>query len=490
MGVVMQKLLIVEDEKMIRQGIAAIAERSPVPIDEIIQCKNGEEALEIIKNTKIDVMITDIRMPKKDGITLVKEIKDLPHAPKVVVISGYDDFSYAVELLRYGAREYLLKPIEREKITSVLEKLEEELQSESHKKKEVEKISLSQLKYMILNENISQSEIDSIVKEYAEYFLKEDYVVICTNYKSAENIQKKGVLLLNDVSGQSIFIVQKSEKEQLLTQVLKDYYVGISKIHGSLSELRVAYLEALKARKNAFATGNFIAEYEKNEEGKDIVSEEMIAQFVQLAGTEKLEEANKFLSKILYKTKQGGIDPDSFKHIMNRIVEGICDTYKNLVGDMAEEIVLLRNVYDYDNACVYYEALTAWVEKINEKILTEFDNYKNKQKIQKALVFIQENYSKDLNMAVVSNYISMNYSLFSYCFKEYTGMNFINYIKNIRLSEAKRLLEETDEKILDISSRIGYENEKHFTKLFKAVTGVSPSEYRKNAQVGKRKTLP
>ena len=61
----MQKLLIVEDEKMIRQGIAAIAERSPVPIDEIIQCKNGEEALEIIKNTKIDVMITDIRMPKK-----------------------------------------------------------------------------------------------------------------------------------------------------------------------------------------------------------------------------------------------------------------------------------------------------------------------------------------------------------------------------------------------------------------------------------------
>ena len=88
-------------------------------------------------------------------------------------------------------------------------------------------------------------------------------------------------------------------------------------------------------------------------------------------------------------------------------------------------------------------------------------------------------------MAVVSNHVSMNYSLFSLSFKQYTGMNFVNYLKMIRIGEAKRLLEETDEKIIDISQKVGYENEKHFMKTFKSVCGVSPSEYRKNMQMGK-----
>ncbi|GFI69219.1 HTH-type transcriptional regulator YesS [Lachnospiraceae bacterium] len=85
-------------------------------------------------------------------------------------------------------------------------------------------------------------------------------------------------------------------------------------------------------------------------------------------------------------------------------------------------------------------------------------------------------------MAVVSNHISMNYSLFSYVFKQYTGNNFVNYLKEIRIQEAKRLLEETDMKVVDISGRVGYENEKHFMKTFKASCGVSPTEYRKNMQ--------
>lgn len=99
-----------------------------------------------------------------------------------------------------------------------------------------------------------------------------------------------------------------------------------------------------------------------------------------------------------------------------------------------------------------------------------------------AIRYIEENYDKDLNMAVVSNYISMNYSLFSYVFKQYTGSNFVNYLKDLRMKEAKRLLEETDLRVNEISQKIGYDNEKHFMKTFKSVCGVSPTEYRKNMQ--------
>lgn len=96
--------------------------------------------------------------------------------------------------------------------------------------------------------------------------------------------------------------------------------------------------------------------------------------------------------------------------------------------------------------------------------------------------YIEAHYNEDLNMAVVSNQISMNYSLFSYSFKQYTGSNFVNFIKDIRMREAKRLLAETDLRVNEISQEIGYENEKHFMKIFKASCGVSPSEYRKNMQ--------
>ena len=85
-------------------------------------------------------------------------------------------------------------------------------------------------------------------------------------------------------------------------------------------------------------------------------------------------------------------------------------------------------------------------------------------------------------MAVVSNHISMNYSLFSCTFQQYTGSNFVNYLKELRIAKAKQLLADTDMKIIEISQTIGYENEKHFMKIFKAECGVSPSEYRKNMQ--------
>ncbi|MGB8455208.1 MAG: response regulator [Anaerocolumna sp.] len=486
----MKKLLIVEDEKIIRQGIKAIVMRSSVPIDEIMLCKNGEEALEIVKNNQIDVMITDIRMPKKDGITLVKEIQTLAYVPKVIVISGYDDFSYAVELLRYGAKEYLLKPIERDKINLILEKLELEIEAEEMQQSEILKIGCQQFKYMLLNTGITEEEVTAIENKFKDYFFSWEYVVCCTNFKTRKGVSEGRIIFLDDINGQSVFIIKYTDKEEILSNLLKDHFVGVSHAHKTLKELREAYKEALYARKYAFATGNFITEYNRTESTKETISDEMVDQFVQMAGTDKLGEANKFLIRILYMTKQGQMEPDYFMSIMNMVVEKICTNYKNVLDFDAENINELKNVYEYDNAGSYYEAISSWIESINEKLVTEFDDYKNKQKIQKAIKYIQEYYDKDLNMAVVSNYISMNYSLFSYVFKQYTGMNFVNYLKTIRINEAKKLLEETDKKIIEISSLIGYENEKHFMKLFKAACGVSPSEYRKNAQVGKLNMIP
>ena len=103
-----------------------------------------------------------------------------------------------------------------------------------------------------------------------------------------------------------------------------------------------------------------------------------------------------------------------------------------------------------------------------------------KEKMEEAISYIRENYAKDLNMAMVSNHICMNYSLFSAAFKEHTGVNFVNYLKEIRIAEAKRLLIQTEDKITEIAKQVGFENDKHFMKSFKTACGVSPSEFRKD----------
>ena len=145
-----------------------------------------------------------------------------------------------------------------------------------------------------------------------------------------------------------------------------------------------------------------------------------------------------------------------------------------------DELSICKKIWTVKNIAIYEENFIKFIMWMHETINRQFDVNKNTQKICMAIEYIEEHYADDLNMAVVSNYISMNYSLFSYSFKQYTGSNFVNYIKDIRIREAKKLLADTDMKIIEISQKVGYDNEKHFMKTFKSTCGVSPTEYRKN----------
>ncbi|MBQ8822914.1 MAG: response regulator, partial [Lachnospiraceae bacterium] len=162
----MRTLLIVEDEKLIRQGIKVMVQRSGVPVERILECSNGEQALEVLKNEEVDVMFTDIRMPKMDGIALVKEAQLLPNVPLTVAVSGYDEFSYAVEMLRSGVREYLLKPVDRDKVKEILFKLNEELEAKLETAKQDRGTLCRQFKYVILNEKLTEEEKTQLQKQY------------------------------------------------------------------------------------------------------------------------------------------------------------------------------------------------------------------------------------------------------------------------------------------------------------------------------------
>lgn len=487
----MKTVLIIEDEKMIRQGIRTMIQRSGVPVEVIMECNNGEMALEILQEQQIDVMFTDIRMPKLNGIELVQKMQELPHKPMTVAISGYADFSYAVEMLRMGVREYILKPIEREKIQEILQKFEKEIEANQESSRTSKKLGHQQLKYLMLNEQITEEEMYTLRTEYESEFSLQSFYVCAVNPKKNEKVREQYIYLHN-IEGNDIYLVQEENTELLLKNELLQEYVGISVLHNGIKELKTAYEEAVAARHRAFCTNREIVRIEEKEkripealqeEGKKLLDSEMKLQRVQLLGTDKTEEVVRVWKSFFHAVKNERIKPKAFEEGMDSFFIEVRKTYRNVLGEDEELLKTLSDYYCFPNLDSFEKEFMDWLLTLHERINSQFDTNKNKQKIKQAMDYIQENYDKDLNMAVVSNHISMNYSLFSYLFKEYTGSNFVNYLKGIRMEEAKKLLAETDLRIIEISQKVGYDNEKHFMKTFKASCGVSPSEYRKNAQL-------
>lgn len=480
----MKSLLIVEDEKMIRQGIVTMAKRAPVEIEEIIECRNGEEALKILRERQVDVMFTDIRMPKMDGIALIGHLRELTCPPRTIVVSGYDDFNYAVEALRGGVQDYLLKPVEREKVYEILTKLDHELKREQQEKANSRKLNRQQLRYLIVNRQVPAHELEELEQQIE---LDGAYRICLSSVETPLSSLPGSCIQLCEIENQSVFFVPEELVGELTDSSLAQYCVGISRVHHGIREIRAAYEEAIRARIRAFMTGKHTVVYEEGNEDAVAgqIPEQFAEQFVLIFGTDKAQNGLRQLENYYFQAKRGTVDALQLMQVTSSILEQLLTTYKNVLELDMTGYMKLRRTMAYNDAETFLEEFREWVLRMKETIASEFSDYRNKEKINMAVAYIRENYDKELNMAMVSNYISMNYSLFSLSFKQYTGMNFVNYLKMIRISEAKRLLEETDEKVIDISQKVGYENEKHFMKTFKSVCGVSPSEYRKNMQMGK-----
>lgn len=469
----MKKVLVVEDEKLIRQGIAAMIKRSGVPVEEVIECNNGLSAMDVLSKEQIDVVFTDIRMPKMNGIELVQAMQELDNPPLAVAISGYDDFSYAVEMMRHGVREYILKPVERDKLKSILEKLDNEINHRIEDKEKLDALDNQLLKYMLRDKD-SKEEDTLLLAQTLNREVGNEYVVVVAN---TDTSVLSGITL-RGVQGGNVYIVAPDE----ISSVAGLKYIGISDVYSNVTDLKRAYTQAFIRRGEAFLQNMNVVDYdlpaipsELLKTAAKLTEENSISARVQLMGVDRPKELKKEWDSFFIAATRGQIPPKEFIAAINQFVGELCATYKVTVADT------LVNPLITDCLSNYREGFMSFVLDMQSKLSSAEDVDQTTAKINEAIAYINENYARDLNMAVVSNHISMNYSLFSAEFKNITGTNFVTYVKELRMKEAKKLLSETDMKVNEISVNVGYDNEKHFMKSFKAYVGVSPSEYRKNA---------
>lgn len=518
----MRKLLIVDDEKNIRLGLKMMIEREFPDTYAIMTATQGEEALALYCSEGADIVITDIRMPVMDGIALIEKLSDIDSSgeqrskPNIIILSGYEDFEYARAAIKYQAQDYLLKPIRRDELFVSLRKCEEELNkrlqlaetiagAESYRRK----LQSSRLQELLLQTELADQERRELEREidFASYVTPFTVAVAAYKYEDGREM-KRGELMalveqllhcgdgialnasLHDREGRVVLIGSTDEKFAELARMaesrgLNGMLFGLSEEGERLEDIHKGYNQALQALQYSFIYPHIQWIRYRDIQGQRLfysVPEEDIRKLGNILGTNREKEISSLLHAIFHSDQLAELDIGYIERISQRINEQVLDEVFRVYGEASVEVLKLyrkvgtmsrfRHFHDY------FRSLEQLLFSLHEYIKGIRSAHSEHGDMKEAVAYIEDNYHRSLNMAIVSNHVSLNYSYFSEAFKAYTGESFVVYLKKVRIRKAKQLLHDQTLRLADIGTAVGFENTKQFSRVFKELEGVSPFEYR------------
>ncbi|MGG4460796.1 response regulator [Brevibacillus porteri] len=515
----MISLLIVDDEKIIRRGLQSIIERQFPKLFNYRFAENGQEALELLRQEPADIMFTDIRMPIMDGIELLEQLQDHPVKPEVVLLSGYNDFEYAQKGIRCAAKDYLIKPVVREELFAVLERLMRDIRMrEERANKAGEDASLFAAELVTMH--LTQKDVGDAIKQNklkqaglswlnAGYTLglltrrgggSQASSTDAASFRNqiAELLQgHMDWMLTRDGKGGTIMIARDPVLFYQLAQRWRlsvyepQLRISISDSVQGIEQIRWAYNQAKQTLKYGILLPELdVLDYtiisERNE--RHVVPVELIQRILNLFGMGRGDEIKQLLDQILDVRIISSCEIGYLERISQLLNEELFDKLFRIYG---YKVLFLLSTYahvghigNFDRFEDYYIAIEQLLDSLDRFIQDRREQAPTEQNtMQKVLTYLQTHYAEDLNMAVVSNHFSLNYSYFSHAFQEYSGESFSNYVRRLRLNKAKELLVHSDLKVYEISDQVGFDNVKHFTRIFKDTEGITALEFRRQRRL-------
>lgn len=493
----MVTIVIADDEKIIRTGLKIILQENlDIPL-EILEAKNGKEALDLCNQKNPDLLITDIRMPIMDGVELMKTLASTQKKQNIIVLSGYDDFQYAKVAIQSGALSYILKPVDKKELIAAVKNAIMEVSRE-------EKVN-NEKKLRQLFEN-GRLEGKAVLPEIK---IKNGLHCISVYGNNAAAVidqvfeGKKYYVLAQTRNSVCIVYFFEGPQLDIETILLKDFIVGISSAADDYSMLRklrnqsiIAAMESFFDANTGFAFENCkkvgIYYYDKNNSSQNFPEiednyEKMIASCGISDSNEIQKRVNKLFESYYFNEKQEKLEKENVygakfsakklfylykkitSNMFSRFFNSVeSDIYLHMKGIMIENIFECEKLLDWKTAiCDYVVYVSALLKQ----------NTKQSPYITEALDYIKTHFTKNINMAIVANQVSVNYTWFSEKFKEHTGMNFNEYLKGLRIEESKKLLVKGCYKVYEVAERSGFSDVKYFMKQFRDETGLSPTEW-------------
>ncbi|WP_160398756.1 response regulator [Paenibacillus sp. MMS18-CY102] len=507
----MRKLLIVDDERNIRLGLKAMLERQFPDRYELLFAADGAEALELLASSTIDIMITDIRMPGVDGLELIRRTAKLEGRPETIILSGFDDFHYAKEAIRYGVNEYMLKPIVREELFQAVERAEQERVSKERVDGQlhaVERLSAAlrsaQLGYLLMSADLAEEEIELKCRENGLSVFENGFTVAVLRVAEdgftwhgleqalSERIRDGGACGVVDKDGHFALLLKHEEQITRIMQEWsgkpggKELSVGVSTHMERLGLLPVAYAEAKHALKHRLLQAQpGIIRYEDAERLEHVFEApvETVRKLANMLGTGREAEMKQLLEELFDRKRVSRFDIGYVESVSRLLNERVFDEAFRQYGEESVEIIRMYkragDPFRFETVADYARAVDTFVFKLDDYIRNVKSAHLAHKEMRKAVEYIEAHYADDLNMAMVSNHVSLNYSYFSETFKAYTGESFVVYLKKLRIAKAKELLQATGAKVYEIGEQVGFENVKQFNRVFRELEGISATEYRR-----------
>ena len=527
------KILIVEDEILTRESLARELQALGYP--HIAMASDGIEALASVAANRPDVIFSDVRMPRMDGLRLQQELKKNGASPLFVIVSGYDSFEYAKTALEQGAFSYLLKPVEENDLKSCVSRLENRLVHDRRRASQMTEADRKARKYfqlaqkqmlqqMIQEEITDENELSAHFKAMDIALPYERFTILtmgidqfeqlasaCTNadlqlYKfgieniAQEHLEDLGVAVLPFESGQDLGFLVNLPANPLLEQQLAlaldkivestrvylkfTITIGVGDTFGTLSGLHKSYTQAKKAAMSRMTQGGnrvYVYKALKPEPAAaPVVMNFETEQRLQLCMERCEPEAAKMILRRLYEqaSEQSASLMKLNFHVAGTLTKLLNRLGLNPEAFLGSELKLYRKL----NLCTSLEQLMLTLDEVvdicyaqiglNEKIW-------NNSVMAKAMEYILHHYREDISLQSVSEHINLSPTYLSKQFKKTYNQNFIEFLIQYRIEKARELLKSSAYTANEIASIVGFKDEKHFFRTFKKITGVTPGAYKR-----------
>lgn len=463
-------ILIVDDEKLERRGIRFLLKREKGEF-QILEATNGKDALGVLESNHVDILFSDVKMPYMNGLELTKAVREDHPDMEIVIFSGYNDFSYAKEALRYGVVDYVLKPVDPEEFHKTFQRVMENISSKIEKKEQQEKKEDYLKKYFLLKylyggkeEHFLMSLKEEVQREFHYVNLNSNESIFLFTEKYADYhgiVEKMYRFFAHQFDSECYFAV--SEEIEDGKNLAEEFKV----LEGMLEE------QFYQPRQHLFFHGEK-QEEKKADPAEDSEIMEQITKDIQYKDLPHLRQDFQRLEEKYRAHKQ--FSDMYVKFVFSGIMKELLDQMEGLDEKMlskrVDRLYRCRNLNDV--IAIVEEVLQEYEHCIQE----QEDGFRSEVTTVKG--YIYHHYKeKDLGAETLSAMVFLSPGYLSAVFKEETGMTLNRFIREVRMNKAKELLETTNMKISQIAKEVGFSNNSYFCRSFREFFGDTPEACRK-----------
>jgi two-component system response regulator YesN len=520
----MLKVLLVDDEPYVLMGLSTMVDWAENGFS-VYTATNGEEAIEIIKAADPDLIITDIKMPGINGIELIRySLEELHSAAEFVILSGYDDFSYAKEAMRYHVNDYILKPLDDEELRQLVVKMAA-LIREKNRKAQDDRKQLSFLLNQSIKRAIKGEKKPSVLQRIGTLLhIAEGDEVICVLIDIGPANKEHWI----EIREKAYEIARKRIEERLGRQFLLHLFQDDMGRFGIMVTEHMPFFHSIgpfaQALMNDMKTPPMGTSPTVGVSlpGKGTRSFPAIYQQASLAMNYKFYTANSniiFYQDIRNQTLDNRLCANDFSALLESILRGRDDEIDALVNQLFDtfssglraQSAIIASLKYFDCELIKLIMEMDCDQDAFSRTVLQFEKsmeHLTMQEIKEAFLdhchlasgyiqsvrrsnpssiiseiqgYIRENYEKDIKLKNLAQMFSMNPIYLGQLFKKTTGMQFTDYLNSVRVEEAKKALAHTDMSIHEVAQAVGFRDAKYFSYKFKTITSLSPTAYKKHS---------